>query len=406
MQKSQKFQFINNFNLSVKLKNYLPKRYRVVGEAQNYKKYFSNSVCYVLRSSLRSEGSVEKINAGKSLSFKEIDTYEKFKKHYLEVLQQENLEEIYLEEQFYYLDHLTIYFKDDLCFVQVNNENTNKVSFFSITQNFISNKVEYFKIFEPFYNLWLEFGRSEDVVIEAGINDQEMKIFQIIPVSSKVLKNIFTDDFIVKLVKSKERFSKKKSFLSLLKTERDAKKFRNNLKLDLKDISNSFKNWEYIFHYFYLYCVVRKKSGTDQDLVDFLNHILLNKHKWPSQGIFKHLQMANLIRKYENSTELPAMFKTTSSKLYFLGKNKQLRGKLKDIAVKVDKLTPEYIYNQKDKKLILTPNNEILGHAFLAAIESNIPIVGNMDRKYWEGLTNEDFLTVDFKTKEFIVKLT
>ena len=116
--------------------------------------------------------------------------------------------------------------------------------------------------------------------------------------------------------------------------------------------------------------------------------------------------MANLIRKYENSTELPAMFKTTSSKLYFLGKNKQLRGKLKDIAVKVDKLTPEYIYNQKDKKLILTPNNEILGHAFLAAIESNIPIVGNMDRKYWEGLTNEDFLTVDFKTKEFIVKLT
>lgn len=405
MIKSKKFQFLEEFEVDPFFKGHIPESLDIESNI-----LFDKKTKYILRSALINESTDTQMNSGKSYSQKDIRTKEDLANAIERARLQPDLAQIVLQVQFEYEFHLTLYIQEELCLFQYQNDQDNKTSLGSLTPTFRSGKFPYSNLLEIFYEQWIKNKkRKEGVVIEMGMTSRDFKIFQIIPAPLHIIQRIFNDDLFVKMIKTRNNFAKKRSFFSLLKLEIEAKNFRDTgLKNKADSLSLTFKNWEFIFNYFYYFCQIKKKKGLDQDFVDFLNFSQQHQKNWMAKIIHQHLQLSGCIRALENidgTNELPSMFKTQGQTHYFLGGHGLIEGKLKDIGIKIEHPTPEFMYQAKPDKIIFTPNCELLGHAFLVAAEKNVPIVANFEYNSWKALSDEDYLLVDFNLKRIVVKI-
>lgn len=401
---SQKFKLLKQLSRIDYFNKVIPPFQEVLKEFPIAKSFFCNEQLYVLRSSLKSEGSSDNLMSGKSLSVKGISDYQAYTLALEKINSQDELEEILLQEEFTYEDHLTIYAEDDLYYIEIKNElGVNSVI---ISSSFISGHYRYLNYVTDFLKEWTKLFHGHKTILEAGVSHQGVRLFQANEVNDRIINSLFNNDLIFKIVKSKIQSDEKLGFISLVKKEYRAYLFRKNLvKKTIFTIQDAFNNWSYLFHYFFLYCRYLKKPGVDQDFIDFLNDCQKESH-WLSRIIMLHISLSSKIRNGEDDDgviQIESAFRLVSEECYFLGKG-IYNGRVGEIAYLCEELLPEEIYRLDEEKIILTPSHHILSHGFLVAFERGIPVVANINMGKYLSIQNEDFLTANFINKIFMLK--
>jgi hypothetical protein len=402
MTNSQKFYLLKKLSDNKKHEYFakiIPFIHQEVSEAT-----FQSGKSLILRSGLKNEGKKESLLSGKSLSIKEITTFEKYTIALKSINAQPHLDQILLQEEFLFEDHLTIYAENSFYFVEIKNKNA--LSTVIISSDFVSGSYRYLDCLKNFIHHWSQLKYSGKFIIEAGIKASEIRLFQANEIGESLIKNIFSNDLLIKMIKSDIRRDSKISSLSLLKKEFQAMTFRKNME-NKKEffIEDAFNNWSYLFHYFFIYCHFYKKNGFDQDFIDFLNSCQ-KKTNWLAKIAAKHIALSYKIRESENSNQdinLESAFRLVSEEAYFLGQG-FFKGSVEKIAYLCESLIPEEIYSLDKSKIILTPDFHILSHGFLVALERGIPVVANINRLKFSSIKKEDILTADFINKIFMLE--
>jgi phosphohistidine swiveling domain-containing protein len=163
-------------------------------------------------------------------------------------------------------------------------------------------------------------------------------------------------------------------FMGLLKTEWKAHVFRRSIKKGKTySASKVFQNWEFIFHYFRLYCLLHRKSASRDQFVNFLSSLHSNTNK--KSGAQEHLKIASWLRENEDMPWLEPDFTSfTDTGLTFIGRG-IYRGKIGEKVLILTKLSPDLVYSLHNVDVILTESASLLSHGLLAAVEKKILVV-------------------------------
>ncbi|MBI2519279.1 MAG: hypothetical protein HYV97_02630 [Bdellovibrio sp.] len=361
--------------------------------------FLSTSPC-ILRSSLKNEGNISFLGAGKSLSFKQIYDEESYKNAYMEISAQENLDEIILQKQIFYIDHLTVLQDEDFFYGNFISEGES--GFFVLSPLTKMGRFPHEKLLIPFLELLKHRLEKGKWLFELGISQQGIFLFQAVLVPVNLLNSVFTDDLLCKILNTKSAIQTAPSFWQLLSREWQAFLFRRQ-DHSKSSVSAAFANWYFLFHYFYLYCKMNRRHGYDSDFVDFLKLSYGKQSNWQTEIIKKHLKLATEIRKNESEPFVPASFTAMSGGAYFLGKGLH-EGIIGRDALLLKELIPDTIYRVPSSKIIITPSSQILGHGILAAVERNINILANVEEKLFASLTPSEHFCIDFEKGSFVIK--
>jgi len=361
--------------------------------------FLSKSSC-IMRSSLKNEACITVLNAGKSLSIKDIRNESDFKNAYVKVSAQDDLEEIILQKQILYVDHVTVLLDEDFLYGNLTTEG--KSGFFVLSPLTKVGIIPSEKRLGPFLDRLRQRFKKGKWLFELGISPNSVSLFQAVLVPTELLNSIFTDDLLCKILKTKATRPATPSFWQLLACEWKAFLFRRQDHAN-SSVSEAFANWYYLFHYFYLYCRINRRHGYDSDFVDFLKLSYGNQTSWQTEIIKKHLRFAAEIRKNETDAAIPASFTTMSGSAYFLGKGRH-EGIIGKDALLLDEIIPDVIYQLPPGGIIITPSSQILGHGILAAVERNINILANVEGTFFSSLTGADHFCIDFEKGSFVIK--
>ena len=298
----------------------------------------------------------------------------------------------------------SIYFEHQFCYVEIKSlEKTNTLI---LSPDFQSGTYRYIDQIKAFIDKLDTVYGEKKIILEAGVNAIEFKLFQANEVNDKILSLMFNNDLIFKILKSRQNEVASPGIFSLLNLELSAYRFRKSCGTKPHfSIHDAFKNWSYLFHYFYLFCRLKKIHATDQAFVDFLNHAQ-GKVSWMGKIILRHVQLSNKIRMSENAQNeecLETSFRLTGQEEYFLGSGIH-HGKVADIGFVCDTLIPDDIYQLADGTIILTSSYNILSHGFLIAFERRLPVIANIPPAKFCNLKKEDFLTADFTRKSYVIE--
>jgi hypothetical protein len=279
-----------------------------------------------------------------------------------------------------------------------------------MSRDFVSGSYRYEKKLMDFLDRWRLFDEKNPVLMELGISSKEIKLFQINLVNTQLIKKIFNDDLLAKMISCRPR-KVQLNLWQLIKREYGAYRFRQKCQHHTDfSTAHAFENWSYLLHYFYLYCRLQHKIATSDAFCEFLQQIQAQKNVLATNA-WGHLLLARKIRGNESEVLLETRFNIGGNEYFFIG-NGIYQGKVNQIVWALSELNPDVIYqatqsNIKDL-IIITPSNSLLSHGFLAAVECSIPIVANVDQLQFNYLNDpknaEDLLTIDFSRKEFVLK--
>jgi hypothetical protein len=356
----------------------------------------------VLRSSLKSEAQKVSLQSGKSISILNLSNLIEFKAALKRVYNQEDLLEVILQDQVLWEQHLTLIYEEDFIFIEIKDRNSDQIQFYYTSLagesghfSFVDKLKKYLKKLAPILKedkLW---------IMEWGVVNSELSLFQIHPISSDYAEHIFSDDLALQLLQSKNRFQGQPSFKDLILTEWSAflyrKKKQKNFEIKNQDV---FINWEYIFHYYRLYCQSRNLKPTNVIFNDFLNQTY--KNNYFSNTVKVHLSLANKFRNNETYAPIDYILEG-KSKLNFLGKG-QFSGTINGGIVLLAELTPEAVYQLPESCIILTKTVSLLGHGILASVERGLPVLSGISEEEWEKLLKCNKIFLDFENQIFKIE--
>jgi phosphohistidine swiveling domain-containing protein len=160
--------------------------------------------------------------------------------------------------------------------------------------------------------------------------------------------------------------------------------------------SQNFCNWEFIFHYFRLFCMLKKVKPKNESFAQFL--IFVSSNHFLSQIIRQHFNLANSISIKNSDQPLDFHF-FDSNGLNFIGKNIHEININDPKLYAANKLDPQIIYHLKEVKIILTGEVGLLSHGVLAAIDQQMMIVTGIQEEFWTKLKKDDTIFLDFEKK-------
>lgn len=359
----------------------------------------------ILRSSVKGEAEESNLLSGRSQSISNIKSREDFKKAYLQILQQSDIEEVILQYEILWNKHLTLIHEKDFIFVEIkirgNEEDkpqflywtpighTTDSSGLLKSLNLLLNRLKPLTDSQP---LWL---------MELGLRNEDLFLFQIQPIAPSFLGNIFSQNLVQNMLLSRHRFKKNHGLISMMKTEWRAFNFRKLYLISSeKPLSWVFLNWEFIFHYFRIYCLQKNLKPTQNSFAEFLT--AAQSKTWLGEILRFHFKIANELRSEETFEEVNFVFENNSS-ILFIGQGK-VEGKIGKEIILLSELTPQSVYHLNSDKIVLTKTVSLLSHGILAAIEIKIRVVAGIPDEIWDQLDVDVNIYLDFKMRQILIK--
>jgi len=315
------------------------------------------------------------------------------------------LEEVIIQQEIPWEQHLTLIFERDFFFVEIKSRRCGeeKPKFYYWTP--VGNTYENNGLFKSINQILLRLKpltvTSPLWLMELGQKDGEIFLFQVQPIDQMSLGNIFSQNLVQEMLLSRNRFQKSQTLMAMMKTELSAYKFRKNFsRTSTPSPSWIFLNWEYIFHYFRIYCLQKKLHPNQSTFAAFLT--VGHEKNWMGEILRLHFKMANQLRLSESYDEMNFIFDHNPA-FIFIGKG-QYTGKIGKDFIQLVELTPQLVYELDPTKIILTKTFSLLSHGILAAIERNIRVVAGIPEETWARLSNEESICLDFETRTFHIQ--
>ena len=358
----------------------------------------------ILRSAISGEASTGNLLSGKSISIPNIKSQDDLKHAYQTIIQQAHLEEVILQHEINWDKHLTLIVEKDFIFIEmklkdIHNEKTKFLYWTPLGHThddglFITLKKTLDRLtpLTDSSRLWL---------MELGLKNNDLFLFQIQPVDPSFLGSAFSQNLIQEMLLSRQRFQKSHGLLSMIRAEWNASKFRKKFSRS-NEISPSwiFLNWEFIFHYFRIYCLQKGLKPGQDSFSKFLT--VGHEKNWMGEILRLHFKMANQLRLNESYDEMSFIFDTNPA-FIFIGKGK-FKGLIGEEFILLEELTPQIIYGLTTEKIILTKTFSLLGHGILAAIEQKIKVVAGIPDDSWEELHHKESIFLDFEERIFEIQ--
>jgi hypothetical protein len=352
---------------------------------------------YILRSALQSEANPNNLLSGKSLSLSNLKKKD-LKEALEKVLAQDELSEVILQKQILWNQHLTLFYQSDFFFAEIKDRNQNN-TFFYVGELGGTNHPLRSLLVNHLKQIKEVLRTEKNWLMEWGYDGEKFYLFQLQPISIDKLTTLLSSEFAFEMVQSKERFSKNQNLWAMLKTEWLAFIYRRkkikNPTFEAKDV---FLNWEFIFHYFRLFCFSKNIKPDEESLMKFYqslqeDHYLANVTK-------THFKLANFWRKTE---ALPSLnFLSHEKKMRFIGSGQGYF--FKNQLVFMEDLVVEDIYQLNDKKIILTKSISLLSHGILAALEQGHSVIFGISDEDWLSLISMDQIYLDFESQKLGLK--
>ena len=402
MEYSKKFKLIFELAQNSLFTEYVPKFHLIDQGRNEFDSFFKTSKeKYILRSSLWGEGG-DYLYSGKSKSISNIINPRDLKIAFKKIYSQLDIDKVILQEQFDYEIHITLVIKDDFCFVEAKNDGPN-IHKIVIGGSYILGEAVYLPELKRFLKIWKTLRPKGYFILELGIKNSELKLFQAISIPEDYVFSLFSDSTLHSILSHQKNYKNKTSLFPLLKKEWDAYKFRkSDFLLEEYNIGDAFGNWYFLLHYFTLFCKLKSLNGSDQNFIDFLNYVNSLPPNWIKSVVMKHIQISEKIRKKKKNSLSASSFSDKSSQPYFIG-NGVFEGVIKNTVVLIENPTPDQMYSLSMNKPVLTPCSSILGHSTLIAVERNIPLIANIPAHLWESIDQFDKVFLDFHAQKIVI---
>ncbi|MFZ4714927.1 MAG: hypothetical protein ACOYL6_14505 [Bacteriovoracaceae bacterium] len=349
---------------------------------------------FILRSALKKEAGLE-LQSGRSVTLHQLQ--KKDLDHALIQIQKQNdLEEVILQSEIPWCEHLTIIIEKDF-FLGEKKDRQNSTTFFYQGLNggtedkiniHISSQIIRLQPLLKTQPLWLS---------EWGFLEGKIYLFQLHPVEQNKLTPLFSNDLAFQMILSRQRFQKAQGLVAMLKCEWQAFLYRRRKTKDKTfSAQDLFINWEFIFHYFRLHCLIHNESPSENALAHFFQN--LHQKNFLSEIVREHFRLANELRRLEKYPVLDFHFEG-EKKMRFIGKG-QKTYIFGDDALYFSELLPDQVYALNSPKLILTKTISLLGHGVLAAIETGHSLVTGIPESLLFELKDGDQIYLDFETEK------
>lgn len=349
---------------------------------------------YIMRSALKNEASNKLLQSGKSLSIGGIDSLQKLQEAWGQIKNQDHLDEIILQEEVSWTTHVTLIYERDFFFAELKKrQGPGQFLYWTpLGRSLVSETAMLEKFLQPLKS-YLE--KEPFWLMELGIKNDQVFIFQLHGADPSLLTNIFSSDMVAQIVASRVRFAHSQGFWNLLKTEWQARKFRQSMNVGIPNPSKIFNNWEYLFHYFKIFCMMKKLGPTAQSFATFL--ATSRQSSWFSGILKKHLELANYYRASETFDPMKAGIAGKGP--IFVGKGTYSGVVGIDIHV-CEEISLDLIYQKERPKVILTKEVGVLSHPVLASVENGVSLVLGLTELPVAGET----IFLDFDSHSFKVQ--
>jgi len=353
----------------------------------------------ILRSALKNEASELTLLSGKSISIGGIESNEALQNALSQCSSQADLQEVMLQKEVPWIEHLTVIVESEFFFCEVRDRNGQTRTFFrgGLTRTSsepLSNPLlQVLKPLAPILDskpLWL---------LELGWASSGLHLFQIQPIGRSAVDKIFTSQLARQQVASRERFTHQKGLFTLLRNEWQALAFRKRVQTGTPHSSDVFLNWEFIFHYFRIFCMIRNLRPTGEAYAAFLSSVHSSS---PIANLsLTHIRIANELRAQEAFLASNSRFEGDTP--LFIGKG-IIEGTSNDAILVTRELTPESLHSETKPKAILTDSVSILSHGVLAGVENGIGLVLGVPLPLLEEARLGKPIRIDFKNQTISIK--
>lgn len=349
---------------------------------------------WILRSALEQEATTGSLSSGESISISDIDSQQKLEEAWEKVRTQTNFKEAILQKQIPWESHITAIYQSDFLLLELRSR-AGEPSFAyrtPLTENKNPLLEIVSELLEP---LKLQLGKQPCWLLELGHTTHQLLLFQVHPVDEKFITGILNQDLVKGIVSSRMRFGKKQNLFQLLRREWQARSFRRCFDRNKNQPADVFINWEYLFHYFRLFCMSHRLSPEEASFARFLSSAFSTG--WPAELVKAHLEIAGIIRKDETFAAQNVGFRVQEQA--FIGKGIVSGEVGKDILIMAE---PDLalIYSIHPPKAFLTTRIGLLSHPVLACAEKGIGLVVG-----YEGtLQSGDIIYLDFVQQKIRVK--
>ena len=328
---------------------------------------------YILRSALKNEGQKGQLLSGKSLSIGEIDSMQELNEAWEKISTQVDLAEVILQKEIKWESHITITYEKDFFFAEIKKKNgPQQFIYWTPLAQTLHDEIQKIRNFlRPLETYLLQ---DKCWLMEAGILNGKIYLFQLHPLSLDLLSTIFSSEMVGQIVSSRMKFAKSQGLWGLIKTEWKARTFRQKMKDESFHPSLIFLNWEFLFHYFRIFCMLNQLGPDAQSFARFL--AMSFEKTWMSSLVKKHLELANFFRKNEAFDPMNLGFE--SQGLIYIGKG-TLEGTVGEDIHTCDTISLALIYQKNARpRVILTKEIGLLSHPVLASVENGVYLVLGM----------------------------
>lgn len=348
----------------------------------------------ILRSALKNEAKGAKLLSGKSVSIPGIDSRQKLLEAWDKIQAQEDLEEVILQTEIKWEAHITLICEEDFFFAEIRQkEGASEFIYWTPMGQSLHPLLKQLKMFlDPLKNY---LSSDKFWLMELGLQNNKLFLFQVHPVGVDLLSSLFSSSMVAQIVSSRVKFARSQNIVSLLKTEWQARKFRQSMNLKSFHPSLVFLNWEYLFHYFRLFCMMNRLQPDAQSFATFLT-ASYEKH-WFSDLVKKHLELANYFR--ESETFDPMKLGFEGQGMIFIGRG-QMEGVVGETIHVCNEICLSVLYQKKKPVIILTKEVGILSHPVLASVENGVALVLGVTDEFSEG----ERIFLDFERRIIQVK--
>jgi len=354
----------------------------------------------ILRSGLRSEGGGNEMLSGKSISTGGIRSLEELQAAHQAALSQPGLQTLLLQKEIQWERHLTLWVEDHFMFVQERDRGGRSKSFYSdpLTRSGAMDSLREIEAFlDPLEPL---LRQNPHWLLEIGSVGSTLYLFQIQVASHHFLEHVFSSDLAFRLVLARNRFQRLGSLPSLLRTEWNAFHFRRRIRGDPPRFSDVFSNWEFLFHYFRIFCMTRRIVPDAGSFSEFLS-LAHNKNTHWGSLVHEHLAISRVLRKSESDPEMETAF-NASGPLY-IGKG-ILCGTFGVDIFWQEEPDVQLIHSIKRPKAILTPSVSILSHFALACAELGVGLVMGLESEPRDLFQHNAELQIDFHKRSITLR--
>lgn len=374
-----------------------------------FKKLFNYHATYILRSSLSGEGG-QKLRPGQSLSIGNIQSFNSFIKAYKKIACQPKLSGIILQEQKFLDHHLTGVFFKNIAFLE--NTDLEKHFFLNQYSHIGAHDAIPPKTLNSIYKALRRVSKHlkhSEFIVELGLCNEQVFVFQITP----TVRYELTETLMTKYEELLQQEARRENFSFLGELVWLWRGFKLRWLFNKKPqifashhncYEHVVSNWRALISCYRAYTWWKPQAG----FFDFYSWAMGGSSRW-ARWIKQHFSMATYL---SEGSFVSQDFMKNYKKMIFLGhqthtcwlqKSNPSHHNTTDLkAYFLDNLNPRDVYALPEGSVILTSSSNLLSHGFLAAIERNLPLVGNIPAEQLKQLKKQKAVRVQFKEQQII----